>query len=283
MPIGRLALPGWGGIDMDLQDYSAAAREAARRAALVLEDWRQKFQVREKGRFDLVTDADLASQKTIHEYLAGRFPNHAFLGEEDSAAKAKPGADAPPTWIVDPIDGTTNYVHDCPLYCISIGLQIAGALVVGVVLDPSRNEMFHAACGSGAWLNERRLRTSACPSLDQALIATGFPPDVRGNEMTLDWWRHFSFKAQSLRRTGSTALNMAYVAAGRFDAYYAFDNHVWDVAGATVVIREAGGLVSNIDGSAYDPYTPDALATNGPLHPLMLDMFARGLGESRPQ
>lgn len=268
---------------MQLTEYVDAAQEAARRAAVVLENWRRKFQVREKGRFDLVTDADLASQKTIHEYLAGCFPEHAFLAEEDSAAKSRPGADAPPTWIVDPIDGTTNYVHDCPLYCISIGLQIAGELVVGVVHDPSRNEMFHAARGTGAWLNDRRLRTSAGRRLEEALVATGFPPDVRGHEMTLDWWRYFSFKVRSLRRTGSTALNMAYVAAGRFDAYYAFDNHVWDVAGAAVLIREAGGLVSNIDGSAYDAYTPDALASNGTLHPLLLAVFARGLSADQPE
>lgn len=262
---------------MDLERYRSAAQEAARRAAVVLEEWRQKFRVREKGRFDLVTDADLASQKTIHEYLAGLFPDHAFLGEEDTGPKSRPGAGAPPTWIVDPIDGTTNYVHDCPLYCVSIGLQIDGDLVVGVVLDPSRNEMFHAAKGAGAWLNDRRLCTSSAERLEEALVATGFPPDVRGQERTLDWWRHFSLKLQSLRRTGSTALNMAYVAAGRFDAYYAFDNHVWDVAGATVLIREAGGQVTNVDGSPYDPFTPDALASNGPLHPLMTAIFQRGL------
>jgi len=266
-------------IKMPFHEYHAAAQEAARRAAVVLEDWRQKFQVREKGRFDLVTDADLAAQKVIQEYLSERFPEHGFLGEEDVGPKGRPSADAPPTWIVDPIDGTTNYVHDCPLYCISIGLQIAGELVVGVVLDPCRNEMFHAARGTGTWLNERRIRTSTTGCLEEALIATGFPPDLRDNEQTLDWWRHFSFKARSLRRTGSTALNMAYVAAGRFDAYYAFDNHVWDVAGATVLIEEAGGRVTNVDGSVYDAYTPDALATNGPLHPLMVETFAAGFNQ----
>ncbi len=263
---------------LSLDDFHAAAQEAARRAAAVLEDWRQKFQVREKGRFDLVTDADLASQKTIEAFLSGRFPDHAFLGEEDVGHKGRPGAEAPPTWIIDPIDGTTNYVHDCPLYCVSIGLQIAGELVVGVVLDPSRNEMFHAAKGAGAWINKRRIRTSRVQTLEEALIATGFPPDLRDNDLALDWWRYFSFKTQSLRRTGSTALNMAYVAAGRFDAYYAFDNHVWDVAGATVLIQEAGGRVTNVDGSAYDAYTPDALATNGPLHPLMVEIFQSGNG-----
>ena len=224
-----------------LAEYLEAAKEAALRAATVLEEWRQKFQVREKGRFDLVTDADLASQKTIREYLCDRFPAHAFLGEEDASAKTRPAADAPPTWIVDPIDGTTNYVHDFPFYCISIGLQVKGELVVGVVYDPSHKEMFTAGQGMGAWLGTRRLRTSSVENLEQALLSTGFPPNMAGQEATLQWWRHFSIHAQSLRRTGSTALNMAYVAAGRFDGYYGFDNHVWDVAGAAVLIREAGG------------------------------------------
>jgi myo-inositol-1(or 4)-monophosphatase len=258
-----------------LSDCLDAAREAALRAATVLEEWRQRFQVREKARFDLVTDADLASQRTIFDYLGNRFSGHAFLGEED-AKHQRPGPDAPPTWIVDPIDGTTNYVHDCPLYCVSIGLQVAGEMVVGVVYDPSRQEMFAAAQGQGAWLNDRRLHTSRAERLEEALLATGFPPDMAGQERTLAWWRYFSLRTRSLRRTGSTALNLAYVAAGRFDGYFAFDNHVWDVAGAMVLVREAGGTITNVDGSEYDPYTPDALASNGPLHPVMLECFRTG-------
>ncbi len=254
----------------DLTTYREAACEAARRAAAVLEDWRSRFQVREKGRFDLVTDADLASQRTLHDYLHERFPDHAFLGEEEGASKTRPAPDAPPTWIVDPLDGTTNYVHDCPMYCVSIGLQVAGELVVGVVLDPRHNELFVAARGQGAWLGSRRLQTSQTARLEEALLATGFPPDLRGQERTLDWWRYFSLRARSLRRTGSTALNLAYLAAGRFDGYWAFDNHVWDVAGGVVLVREAGGIITNVDGTPFDPYTPDGLASNGPLHPLML-------------
>ena len=143
----------------DLLECLDAAKEAARRAAEVLRFWRKKFQVREKGRADLVTDADVASQKAIQEYLLGRFPSHEFLGEEDASKHRRPGPESPPTWIVDPIDGTTNYVHDCPFYCVSIGLQVAGELVVGVVYDPSRDEMFAAAAGHGAFLNDKRLRT----------------------------------------------------------------------------------------------------------------------------
>ncbi len=260
----------------DLQVYAEAAREAALRGAAVLEEWRHRFRVREKGHADLVTEADLGSQKAIFSYLSSRFAEHAFLGEEEGGPKGRPAADAPPTWIVDPLDGTTNYVHDCPLYCVSIGLQIAGELVVGVVYEPSRQEMFWAAGGLGAWLGERRLQVSQASRLSDALLATGFPPDVRGQERTLDWWRYFSLRTRSLRRTGSTALNMAWLAAGRFDGYWAFDNHVWDVAGGTVLVLEAGGVLSNTDGSPYDPYTPDALASNGPLHPLLLQAMREG-------
>lgn len=260
-----------------LSQYLDAAQQAALRAAGVLASWRRKFQVKEKGRFDLVTDADLASQRAIHAFLADAFPDHAFLGEEEGAGKARPGIDDPPTWIVDPIDGTTNYVHDYPFYCISIGLQIAGELVVGVVYDPSHKEMFTASAGGGAWLNGERLQVSNAATIGHSLLATGFPPDIRGSEHALDWWRYFSFNAQSLRRTGSTALNLAYVAAGRFDGFYAFDNHAWDVAGGVVLVREAGGVITNIDGSTYDPYGRDAVAANSSIHSVLIETFRNGL------
>lgn len=250
-----------------------AAREAARRGAAVLLEWRSRFQIREKARFDLVTDADLASQKAIYDYLAMRCPGYAFLGEEDKGPRIRPGADAPPTWIIDPLDGTTNYIHDCPLYCVSIGLYAGQQLVAGVIYDPSRDEMFAGATGHGAWLNETRLRTSSSARLEESLLAAGFPPDLKGQEASLARWRYLSLRTQSLRRTGSTALNLAYIAAGRFDGYFAFGNHVWDVAAGTVLVREAGGVVTNLDGSEYDPFAPEALASNGPLHPVLLEHF----------
>jgi myo-inositol-1(or 4)-monophosphatase len=286
---------------LPLTDWLDAAQEAARRGAAVLEDWRQRFSVREKARFDLVTEADVGSQQAIWDYLHQQFPDHAFVGEEElpasrvalapqASAKVSTqtittiGPDAPPTWIVDPLDGTTNYVHDCPVYCVSIGLLVRGELVVGVVYDPSRQEMFQAAIGQGAWLSRavtedraQRLQTSRSERLEESLLATGFPPDVRGQERALDWWRYFSLRTRSLRRTGSTALNLAYVAAGRFDAYWGFDNHAWDVAAAAVLIREAGGTLTTTTGRPFDPFIPDTLASNGPLHPVLLEAFRQGL------
>jgi myo-inositol-1(or 4)-monophosphatase len=259
-----------------LTDYLDAACEAARRGAAVLEEWRSRFSVREKGRADLVTEADLASQNAIRAYLHQRFPSHGFLGEEDPTPQAKPAAGAPPTWIVDPLDGTTNYVHDCPMYCVSIGLWLGGEMVVGVVLDAPHGELFSAARGRGAYLNGKRLQTSRAAALGEALLATGFPPDLRGQERALAWWRYFSLHARSLRRTGSTALNLAYVAAGRFDGYWAFDNHVWDVAGGVVLVAEAGGKLTSIDGGPADPFDPAGLASNGPLHDALLDAMRTG-------
>jgi myo-inositol-1(or 4)-monophosphatase len=263
-------------LNPDLAAYLDTATEAARRGAAVLEEWRNRFQVREKGRFDLVTEADVTSQKVIREFVLGRHPDHGFLGEEEGASKSRPALDAPPTWIVDPLDGTTNYVHDCPLYCVSIGLQVAGELVVGVVFDPRAREMFRAAKGGGAWLNEQRISVSKIGRMEEALLSTGFPADVRGRDDIFDWWKDLSLRACSLRRTGSTALNLAYVAAGRFDGYWAFDNNAWDVAGGAVLVREAGGQISNVDGSLYDHHTPDAVASNGLLHSLLLECFRRG-------
>lgn len=258
-----------------LAEYLDAAKEAAQRAALLLQEWRRRFRVRAKGRFDFVTDADLASQQAIREIIGRRFPQHEFLGEEERFSPAHTGADAPPLWIVDPLDGTTNYLHDCPMYCISIGLQVAGELVVGLVLDPSRPELFKAAKGQGAWLGDERLSTSSVAQLEDAMLATGFPADMRDRDDLYDYWRYFGLRTHALRRTGSTALNLAYVAAGRFDAYYAFDNHAWDVAAGAILVREAGGIVTNVDGSPLDPFTPDSLASNGPLHPVLLPCFKR--------
>src|SRR5579871_6285441 len=162
--------------DLQLVNWLNAAKEAARRGAECLEQWRGKFHFREKGKADLVSEADHASQQAIRDYLARRFPDHFFVGEEGDAAKSRPPANSPPTWIVDPLDGTTNYVHDCPAYCVSIGLQVDGELVVGVVYDPRAQEMFTAAKSMGARLGDMKIRVSKVERLGDALLCTGFAP-----------------------------------------------------------------------------------------------------------
>lgn len=254
----------------DINSWRTASEEAARAGAAVLEQWRARFSVREKGRADLVTEADHASQKVIKELLLGRFPDHAFLGEEDPGAKEGKIDPNVPTWIVDPLDGTANYVHDVPAYCVSIGLMVHGEPVAGVVYDPRQNEMFSAGKGLGATLNGRTIRVSDVNELGSAMLSTGFPPDPNCQARNLEQWRKFTYLAQGLRRTGSTALNLAYVAAGRFDGYWAFDNFAWDIAGGVILVREAGGLVTCADGSPSNVFRPDILAASPPLHAAML-------------
>ena len=258
--------------DSQIGEWQRAGEEAARRAAEKLEDWRAKFSVREKGRADLVTDADYAAQNAVRSYLQSVLPSHDLLGEEDTpgTVKGRVSVDAPPTWIVDPLDGTSNYVHDVPFYCVSIGLMVEGELVVGVIFDPRQNEMFSAAKGLGTTLNGKPMRVSPIAVLSGGMLSTGFPPNPEAQERNLAAWRTFSYQAQALRRTGSTALNMAYTAVGRFDGYWAFDNFSWDVAAGVVLIQEAGGIVTRADGSKLDVFQPDILASNGHLHPEML-------------
>ncbi len=261
-------------MNISLAHCQQVAETAARLGAAVLESWRGRFTAREKGRADLVSEADHASQQMISSYLNQHFPDFAFLGEEDPDARTgKNFRKDVPLWIVDPLDGTSNYVHDVPAYCVSIGLMLEGELVVGVVYDPRLNEMYSAARGRGATLNGSPIRVSATKSIGQAMLSTGFPPDVDKQDRNVHWWRIFSMKAQSLRRTGSTALNMAYVAAGRFDAYWALDNYAWDVAAGIVLVREAGGMVTCLDGSPCDVFRPDLLAANADVHADMLQII----------
>jgi myo-inositol-1(or 4)-monophosphatase len=260
-----------------LQDYLSAAIEAARAGAAELERWRGKFSIREKGRADLVTEADVASQKLVKEILLGRFPDHLFIGEEDSVGKApgdvRPRADAAPAWVVDPLDGTANYAHDVPAYCVSIGLWHAGRAIVGVILDPRQNELFSAAAGSGAFLNGKPMRVSTVPDVAGGMLSTGFPANYQKQLRNMDAWKKLAGQAQSIRRNGSTALSLAYVAAGRFDGYWAYDNYPWDVMAGAVLITEAGGTLCATDGTAFDPYRPDLVAGNPQVHAELLKLL----------
>jgi myo-inositol-1(or 4)-monophosphatase len=251
-----------------LQDCIEAAAEAARRAGRVLLEWRHRFSIKEKARFDLVTDADLASQQAVFELLQARFPNFGFIGEE-AVHRRPPRQPGLPSWIVDPLDGTTNYVHDFPMYAVSIGLEQGGEPILGVIYDPTRQELYHAGRGLGAWLNGQRLQATKLDRLEDALLCTGFPPDMSGHQHTLDAWQAFSTRTQSIRRSGTTVLNLAYIAAGRVDGYWTHQAHAWDACAGVCLVREAGGTVTNLDSSPFTLSTLDMLASNGPLHPAM--------------
>jgi myo-inositol-1(or 4)-monophosphatase len=263
--------------DTDLNQYLDAAVAAARAGAAELEAWRTRFKVTEKARADLVTDGDHASQAAVKGVLLGRFPGHQFLGEEECVGKApqdiRPAAGSPPTWVVDPLDGTANYVHDVPAYCVNIGLVVDGTVVVGVTLDPRQNELFTAAKGRGAFLNGRPIRVSPTPLLRDALLSTGFPANWAKQQRNLAAWAALSEHAQGLRRTGSTALNMAYVAAGRFDGYWAYDNYPWDLAAGAVLVSEAGGFLAAADGTPFDLFRPDSVAANGKIQKELLQIL----------
>jgi myo-inositol-1(or 4)-monophosphatase len=238
-------------------------------------DWIGKFTTRSKGQNDLVTEADLAVQLAIKETIQRRFPKDDFLGEEDSADLAS--LQSARRWIVDPIDGTTNFVHGFPFYGTSIALEVEGRIVVGVIFDPSKKEMFVAVEGQGATCNGQRLNVSSSPRLAEALVCIGLPAVPEKHPETIAGMVRLTARTRSVRRMGSAALSMAYVAAGRSDGFYSHIIQPWDVAAGVLLVREAGGKVTNLWSDRYDLYNRSVLASNGLVH----DEVTRELGEAR--
>jgi myo-inositol-1(or 4)-monophosphatase len=243
-----------------MSEILKVCEQAARAGGEVLLDWAERFSVREKGPSDLVTEADLASQETVRKILLSSFPNHEFLSEEEPVAEeSSPGGTSRESaccsveshsyrWIVDPLDGTTNYVHHIPEFAVSIALERGGDVLVGCVYNPIANECYTAKQGAGAFLNGRRLTASRVTELSQAVVAASFPPKIEPGSRPLIDFNRVIVACQSIRRTGSAALNLCYVAAGRFDAYWARETKIWDVAAGSLMIREAGGLITSLDG-----------------------------------
>ena len=250
------------------------AIQTARDAGRVLaEKFGRAIQISNKGDIDLVTEADLASERLIVERVRSYHPRHAVLTEESGDVVALGGARSDYKWIVDPLDGTTNYAHGYPVFCVSIALEHEGRVVVGVVYDPVRDELFAAERGEGATLNGRRVRVSETDDLNRALLCTGFPYDVRDRGDFARHFRNFIMRAQSVRRDGAAALDLAYVAAGRFDAFYEEGLRPWDVAAGVLLVEEAGGRVTHYDGSPFRIYQPTIAAGNGIVHEAMLEVL----------
>ncbi len=252
----------------------AAAREAG---ALLRDRFGRPHDVRFKGTVDLVTEADQGAEALIAERVRAAFPDHRLLGEEGARGSGEAGgggAASPYGWLVDPLDGTTNYAHGLPHFAVSIALEHAGALLVGVVYDPMRDELFVAERGGGATLNGERLQVSTTDQLVRSVLVTGFAYDLarRGEQATV--WRAFLTQVQAIRQTGSAALNLCYVAAGRLDGYWERPLQPWDMAAGALIVAEAGGSVGDFRNDPFRPYGDEVLASNGRLHPALLAVLA---------
>jgi myo-inositol-1(or 4)-monophosphatase len=252
------------------------AIKAARRAAAIIN--RASFdlgqvKVSRKQHNDFVTEVDKAAEKAIIDVLITAYPSHAVLGEESGAS-----SNLTPTseyvWIIDPLDGTTNFIHGFPQYCVSIGLQHNGVMTQGVIYDPTRNELFTATKGAGAFLNDKRIRVTACQKLEDALIGTGFPfRNVEEMERYIPIFRAMSGKCHGLRRPGSAALDLAYVAAGRLDGFFEQGLKPWDIAAGSLMITEAGGITGDFTGESDYLYKGDIISATPKVFAQMLNIL----------
>lgn len=261
--------------------YLATAVDAALAAGRIHQQYfRQGAEIHKKGRIDLVTAADLAVEAMFRERIAARFPDHVVLGEETPVT---PDAVASRfRWIIDPVDGTTNFAHGLQIFCVSIALEIDGRMEIGVVYDPTLDELFTAERGEGARLNGRRLAVSGCATLVDALLCTGFPYTVREDRRKqLHVFAAFLDEAQAVRRLGSAALDLCYVAAGRLDGFWEEKIQPWDIAAGALIVEEAGGRVSGLEGTLFDPFAGHITASNGCLHEAMVHVVRDARANAR--
>jgi myo-inositol-1(or 4)-monophosphatase len=227
---------------------------------------------RKSNAIDLVTEADHESEAAVIDVLQRAFPDHTILAEEGGGSSDVAGEHR---WIIDPLDGTTNFAHSFPQFCVSIGYERRGRIQLAVILDAFKRELFVARRGAGAYLNNNPIRVSHVRTLDMSLLATGFPYDRRERRrFYLCFWEAFMLRTHGVRRTGSAALDLAWVACGRVDAFWEFGLKPWDVAAGSLLIEEAGGRVSNMDGTKLDISAAQIIASNGRLHQQMVDTLA---------
>jgi myo-inositol-1(or 4)-monophosphatase len=252
-------------------EYLEKAVEIAREAgALLAGYYERRVPFESKGEFDLVTEADRASEKLIVERLSSHFPSHGILAEEGG------GHDSPSEyrWFVDPLDGTTNFAHSFPMFNVTLALARGEELIAGVVYVPLSNEIFTAERGSGAYLNNRRIHVSSAKRLADSLSSTGFPSRKRQHNANIYFYYQLAMASHGVRRTGSAAIDIAYVASGRLDFFWEFGLKPWDVAAGSLLVQEAGGRVSEMDGAAHSVTKSHSfLSDNGALHAEILEIF----------
>ncbi len=231
--------------------------------------FRQRVKVEYKGDVDVVTAADRAAEKLIFERIRSRWPKHNLMGEEGT--RTEQGSDY--RWYVDPLDGTTNFAHGYPVFCVSIALEFQGELITGVIFDPTRNELYTAERGRGAFLDGEKIHVSSVPRLAESLLATGFPSQKRHKNPNIYFYHQITLKTHGVRRAGSAALDLAAVACGRFDGFWEFNLNPWDTAAGVLLVEEAGGQVSGFTGQPFEINSRETLASNGLIHAELLREF----------
>jgi len=264
---------------ISLKSCHRLAVSAAKAAGRLLNGFRgRELAVAYKGAVNIVTEADRQAERLIAEMIRKVYPGHIIIGEEGGEMAPPLSSTArEPIWFVDPLDGTTNFAHGFPFYCVSIGVEVDGRVVVGVVYDPVRRELFSAVRGRGAFCNGRRLRVSSTEKLDQSLLVTGFAYDIRTSRRNnVGHFFHFSLRCRGVRRTGSAALDLCYVADGRLDGFWEMNLWPWDTAAGSLIVEEAGGRMSGFDGRPYDLRVPELVASNGRIHEEMIGVLRLG-------
>ncbi len=249
--------------------YLSAAGEIAREAGVVLLRYLDRVAVEYKGDFDVVTAADRASEALIVERLRARYPHHTIVAEEGSGIDHHSEF----IWYVDPLDGTTNFAHGFPAFAVTLGLEHQGEMVAGVVYDPLRDEFFSAEKGGGAYLNQRPLHVSAVKTLSESLLATGFPSRNRHADVNVYFYHQAAMFAHGVRRAGSAALDLCYVAAGRLDGFWEFGLQPWDMAAGVLLVAEAGGCCTDMRGAPHRLHGRTLTASNGLIHGELLGLF----------
>jgi myo-inositol-1(or 4)-monophosphatase len=251
-------------------EFIAAMTEIAREAGILLIDFfERRVKVEYKGDVDLVTEADRKSEELILHRIRARWPNHDITAEE--SGRGDSGSEY--RWYIDPLDGTTNFAHGYPVFCISMALEHRGTRVAAVIYDPTRDELFSAEKGGGAYLNESRIKVSIIDSLSESLVATGFPSHKRHKNPNIYFYHQITLRSHGVRRAGSAALDLCSVAAGRFDGFWEFNLNPWDTAAGVLILEEAGGRVTDFSGGPFQIDSRQTLASNGRIHEELLREF----------
>ena len=259
-----------------MENYLDSAVEIAREAgALLRELSKRPHEISYKRRSDIVTEADRRSEALIIDRLRSHFPGHAVVAEEGGGQKTSSDY----CWYVDPLDGTTNFAHDFPVYCVSLGLTYRGEPITGVVYDPTRDELFAAERGSGAFLNGHRLSVSKNPHLSESLMATGFPPFASNHDLNIQFFFKLTHLSHGIRRAGAAALDLCSVAAGRFEGFWELKLNPWDKAAGALMVLEAGGRISDLTGGPFNLLHDEIVASNGLIHDSMLQVFSEVMAE----